>query len=1563
MALEKLESFTPNDKSLDNIMQALTKQPKSTTFTVTQKIDVTGDKETIRKLDQVEKAMESTKAAADKLTEMPVSVSKRDAKALEQQSKLQAQQAKRLEEAKTRIQKKAKPGGKINDPQLSALRHLLPKDQLEEIIASALPDVKDYMANAAKATTKQKEAYKERQQDLVQAVNAYRALRGISAVTDLEKQFPGISEAMEVATGNTRTSNHTMANMMGTFRTVLEQEGAEGLIKVLRDAYKGMADTGIESILKNANVNWSKVIEEGIEAKYQAKPNAKMRAAQKASSVNESSQPETQPVTSSAVQAEKEQNARSEGEAIGKARAEGEQQGEKEAKKEQTPDTSTHEERVEKAREEGKEEGQAKAEAKAEAETKAADEAAKAAAKVEEEQRKANRERSTEDLKAQIKAEYEAKKKAGLIVTKQKDFMWTDGATWEEKTGYATYQTRTFKEDEKGNVSIDNGPYRMDYSSLTKQLIAADTEVQTLQHDIGILKKEYSSIDISPWEDRLKQVKAEQEAIWEEAQKFGAQSGYVPEFEQFVDARKKNQEEIATKLAMKDSLADAKTAQAVQKELERNAQRLRESNIRDIEGKLSSQIIQLDNKEASIIQDRDAIQEKYKNIDLSSWGKQLDLVREKQRAITNQVDALRQDGTYQASIQKFDDARKANKERIEAEKESKAALSEAQIAEKAQKAGENYLQKDLVAQIKQADTQVKTLEREMEILTKKYEGIDLSAWTKQLEEAKTTQRAILDDAKQYADKPEFKDAYQSFLDQREKNQRSIETEIAKRNTIDAAREAKAVEAARSNLSKKASGIHSMFWKTKDYTDLQSMISGATTSKAIEDAENAYNALVAKINKSRDKIKSSTGTMDDWQNAKGKQERGDQIIQDYVEKFQMLGESAEQAEQRVKPLRDALTEWRKSDLNAEGGIEAFASGIEGFNKAEAQLKHDLSSARNQKSISDKADKLLKTENVNNFNTLETAVKDVTSAYSELRKIEQESINAPLPFKDYDAAITAATEKLEKYKAILSSVLEDYYKTPLKELNGDMFKDADYLRANQKSSFRKNVEKMQSEELSLEESRIISVRKAYEEYVEAFQQYASLMAKNVDGSQTKALEEQRDVVRQLGEAFGALYEQMDQKMGSEKLESAMQDLVDLGPKAEQSAINKVLSSYQNTLFNTKQKAQTLGQIDAIPEIEKLEQELTQLTERTNEGKLSWAEFLDVLSSRNITAQVQDWQMAPKMWAAAQQEMQEEVKKLPEIVQDVWNRVNDLSAEGLTKAGSNIIKGLKEQATQLTQLYGTEAFNPALDKFNQTYQQFIQNRDLGKYNPKNDFGLLMGSGQIKTIDDMKASMDAYAQSAQFGKLASESVDQATGQVIRTYQSANGQVITLKGSLDQLNNGWRMQASSATVAGAAIKNVISSFSGMAKAVTFMFSMHAIMGKLRQEVTQGMNTFKEFDHTLTTISYTMNLSQKQLQDMGQSAIDMAQDLSMSVANAESIFQIYANMNTTAQEIQETAKPTAILSNLSGVDASTAADEVQGILEQFNMLKDGEADVAEASMHVVDVLDNISANVAMDYAK
>lgn len=124
----------------------------------------------------------------------------------------------------------------------------------------------------------------------------------------------------------------------------------------------------------------------------------------------------------------------------------------------------------------------------------------------------------------------------------------------------------------------------------------------------------------------------------------------------------------------------------------------------------------------------------------------------------------------------------------------------------------------------------------------------------------------------------------------------------------------------------------------------------------------------------------------------------------------------------------------------------------------------------------------------------------------------------------------------------------------------------------------------------------------------------------------------------------------------------------------------------------------------------------------------------------------------------------------------------------------------------------------------------------------------------------------------------------------------------------------------------------------------------------EGINTLKEFDDGLTKISYTMDMTKSQLDGLGKSVLEMANDLDSSIDNAMQVSQIYANMNTSAEEIKKLSEPTLILSNLTGFDASTVADDIQAVTQQFDI-------AAESSMHIADVYDQISRNISVDYSK
>lgn len=271
-------------------------------------------------------------------------------------------------------------------------------------------------------------------------------------------------------------------------------------------------------------------------------------------------------------------------------------------------------------------------------------------------------------------------------------------------------------------------------------------------------------------------------------------------------------------------------------------------------------------------------------------------------------------------------------------------------------------------------------------------------------------------------------------------------------------------------------------------------------------------------------------------------------------------------------------------------------------------------------------------------------------------------------------------------------------------------------------------------------------------------------------------------------------------------------------------------------------------------------------------------------------------------------------------------------------------------------------------QDFQKVAKNYD--KTNSKGTY--LEGTkGLVQDTKDVETMLTEYANSIGLTSKISSSINETTGQVKMQCADISGNVVTLTGNLEKAGNAMRIISSTASKAstgmssfGTSIKGMVSgNFKGAIADIASYVSYFQVTMKAIQQAKQGFNDFLNFQKDLTNISYTMNLSPDQLQNLGTSAIDMAKDLSMSLDNTMDIYKIYANMNTTASEIQQTAKPTAILSNLSGVDASTAADQVQGILQQFHMLEDGSTTAADASMHIVDVLDKVSGSVGIDYAK
>ena len=204
-------------------------------------------------------------------------------------------------------------------------------------------------------------------------------------------------------------------------------------------------------------------------------------------------------------------------------------------------------------------------------------------------------------------------------------------------------------------------------------------------------------------------------------------------------------------------------------------------------------------------------------------------------------------------------------------------------------------------------------------------------------------------------------------------------------------------------------------------------------------------------------------------------------------------------------------------------------------------------------------------------------------------------------------------------------------------------------------------------------------------------------------------------------------------------------------------------------------------------------------------------------------------------------------------------------------------------------------------------------------------------KMSSEAKAKIKAYYAEIESGN-PSMSLDKIHGEILKIYNAEVEAGRAGRTLWDTLKN--------------------SGFHQIAAQMAGMIGVYDIINIFKQ----GANTLKEFDDGLTKISYTMDMTKSQLDNLGNSVLDMASDMKSSIDDAMQVAQIYANMQTSAEEIQKLSEPTLILSNLSGFDASTVADDIQAASQQFDI-------AAEDSMHIADVYDYISRNIQVDYSK
>ena len=127
------------------------------------------------------------------------------------------------------------------------------------------------------------------------------------------------------------------------------------------------------------------------------------------------------------------------------------------------------------------------------------------------------------------------------------------------------------------------------------------------------------------------------------------------------------------------------------------------------------------------------------------------------------------------------------------------------------------------------------------------------------------------------------------------------------------------------------------------------------------------------------------------------------------------------------------------------------------------------------------------------------------------------------------------------------------------------------------------------------------------------------------------------------------------------------------------------------------------------------------------------------------------------------------------------------------------------------------------------------------------------------------------------------------------------------------------------------------------------------RKIKEMVGNVHELDSALTNIAYTMDVSNKQLKQIGESSLQAAKDLNTSVSKVLDAVKTYANATETAESIIEKSKPTIMMSNVTGMDTSQTVDILQGVMEQFDLAED-------QLMHISDVMQTVSMSMPYDFA-
>lgn len=410
--------------------------------------------------------------------------------------------------------------------------------------------------------------------------------------------------------------------------------------------------------------------------------------------------------------------------------------------------------------------------------------------------------------------------------------------------------------------------------------------------------------------------------------------------------------------------------------------------------------------------------------------------------------------------------------------------------------------------------------------------------------------------------------------------------------------------------------------------------------------------------------------------------------------------------------------------------------------------------------------------------------------------------------------------------------------------------------------------------------------------------------------------------------------------------------------QEAITNSLQGYLQQIENAQSAMDKINATGAKEQLKSLANEVLQVFAAFQQGELTFEQFSAYVNNlgKNLQPTIDNIKTFGK-------EEQNVAKQAESLSAKLENALSLKNTNNKTNEYTQQIQALQGALSQIQANHKNGVLNDEELKAEQQELKTIQElldaiRSSSGYVATNGKGTIDSStiGKVYGTEDIQAYLRDYGDSRnwKFKGFADDGMS-------ASFKTLDGSLRSVKVSMDQVydstgktSNVLRVLDKEAKSAGTGVLGVGKGIKQIAGYFTMYFTGYHMVTKALSEFRQGLSVFKEYDTALTQIKYTMNLTETEFQNLGHSAMEMAEDMSSSISNAMKVMEIYANMSTTTADMQEQAKSTLMLANVTGEDSGTAADQIQSVMQQFNM-------DSSQTEHIVDAYEKISQSLQLNF--